>query len=1285
MKNRIIAVAALLLSVFCYAQITVDNTTYTVDQLVRNVLVNSGCANVANVQFSTGTGPGQNGIAYFEHNFSGFPIRNGVILSTGNAMNAPGPNTSITLGDTIGTPGDADLDAAMVGSTPAVVSQDVSWISFDFTPQAGFVSFEFLFASEEYNGSFECTYSDAFAFLLTDTVTNTTTNLALVPGTTDQIRVTSVRNPPPSASCGPVNASFYDDYNLGGLTGVPYSGGRPAANSPTSFNGNTNVLRAQSNVISNRTYTIKLVIGDSSDTDYDSAVFIAGGSFDIGADLGVDRTVLGGNPLCAGDVYTLDASSAGAAISYQWRLNNAIIPGATNATYDATVTGNYSVDIEYTPTCSALASVFLEFVDPPSSPASDMAQCSTTTTANFDFTATAAEILGSLNPALYTVAFYETQTDAENGTNAITNTTAYTNTSNPQTIYGALIDNTFGCASVEPFDLILTDITAGTPSNLFECDVTGSGQFDFDLSIQDADVAGTNPAGTVTVTYHETQADADAGSNPVGPMYTSMVLVQTIYARVALNSDVTCYDTVSFDLTINQAPVVGTITSFSECSTTAIGVAAFDLSSKDVEIINGQTGVTVTYHESQSDADLGVNPLPTSGYVNTSNPQTIYVRLEGPAVGCVNTGTFDLIVNQQPVAQPVQNLISCDDLSNDGVVNFDLSVLDDVVRGTQNPSNFVVTYHETAADAASGANPVALNYSNTTNPQTLFVRLENDVNSDCYDDSIQFDLIINPAPVAAQAPDDLIACDDNNPGDEVETFDLTAVEPQIIGTQNFADIVISYHTNMADAVSGINPIVASAAYDNLTNPQTIYVRLENTVTGCVNGEITFDLVVNELPAVVTPALYDLCDDSTADGFTTFDLSSRMDEITGNNSGYTVFYYETLIDAQLRANELAANYTNISNPQTLFVVVEDNTTGCVNTTTLDLEVADAPATSIAPNVELCDDNNPGDLAEDFDLTQNEAIILNGQTGITITYHTSFNDADMGVNAIANPTSYQNTLPQQRIFVRLENSTGCYKLTSFNILVNEVPVPQMFDEYLICVDAQGNLVNTPNSPPFIQSGLASAGLTYQWDVDGMIIPGETTANITATTPGVYTITVTNSTTGCMNSQSTLVRTLDPPTSFGADVISDYFDETHRIIAFANGDASQYIFSLDDGPWQYTGTFNAVSPGPHQVFIQDIDGCNTVQVDVDVIGYPRFFTPNGDGFNDTWNIIGINNEPSTKIYIFDRYGKLLKQIDPSGLGWDGIFNGQPLPSSDYWFRVDYVEDGRNKTFGGHFTLKR
>jgi gliding motility-associated-like protein len=94
--------------------------------------------------------------------------------------------------------------------------------------------------------------------------------------------------------------------------------------------------------------------------------------------------------------------------------------------------------------------------------------------------------------------------------------------------------------------------------------------------------------------------------------------------------------------------------------------------------------------------------------------------------------------------------------------------------------------------------------------------------------------------------------------------------------------------------------------------------------------------------------------------------------------------------------------------------------------------------------------------------------------------------------------------------------------------------------------------------------------------------------------------------------------------------------------------------------------------------------------VIDFPNYFTPNGDNYNDYWNIYAIQNQPSAKIYIFDRYGKLITQLNPLGQGWDGNYNGNPLPATDYWFVLEYIEKDSNgsnvwRTFKSHFSLLR
>jgi gliding motility-associated-like protein len=155
-----------------------------------------------------------------------------------------------------------------------------------------------------------------------------------------------------------------------------------------------------------------------------------------------------------------------------------------------------------------------------------------------------------------------------------------------------------------------------------------------------------------------------------------------------------------------------------------------------------------------------------------------------------------------------------------------------------------------------------------------------------------------------------------------------------------------------------------------------------------------------------------------------------------------------------------------------------------------------------------------------------------------------------------------------------------------------------------------------------------------------------------------------------------------------VTNAFEE-YQIITVTNEGYGVYEYSLDDGPRQASNVFENVSLGTHTIYVWDVlspDGysCGVVSIqEVQVIDYPHYFTPNGDGFHDTWNVSGLRNfDAITKIYIFDRFGKLLKQIGTTGLGWDGTFNGYQMPADDYWYNIKF-EDGRSAK--GHFTLKR
>jgi gliding motility-associated-like protein/uncharacterized repeat protein (TIGR01451 family) len=164
---------------------------------------------------------------------------------------------------------------------------------------------------------------------------------------------------------------------------------------------------------------------------------------------------------------------------------------------------------------------------------------------------------------------------------------------------------------------------------------------------------------------------------------------------------------------------------------------------------------------------------------------------------------------------------------------------------------------------------------------------------------------------------------------------------------------------------------------------------------------------------------------------------------------------------------------------------------------------------------------------------------------------------------------------------------------------------------------------------------------------------------------------------------------PSSLSASVVGGQFSNQAVVTVQTTGGDGNFIYWMDEeGLPQYDGYFTNVPSGEHTIYVQSADGCGDVlTTQVIVLNYPRFFTPNGDGYNDYWQVIGLENQPDSRIYIFDRYGKLLKEISTTGQGWDGTYNGHQLPSTDYWFKLSYRDPMTNESneFRSHFSMKR
>ncbi|AXG75098.1 hypothetical protein DVK85_13005 [Flavobacterium arcticum] len=537
MKIRLLHYTAILLTLIttsASAQYIQVNDTYTAQQLVEDVLVNSPCASVSNFSVLGGNfDSGAQSYGYFTATGTSFPFQNGIVLSTGSAVAAQGPNTSL-LDDGAGMswPGDQDLGQAL-GINNSVNS---TILEFDFIPLGNKISFDYMLSSEEYHDTAPCSYSDGFAFLLKEANTdNPYQNLAVVPNTDIPVKVTSVHPDIPGA-CGPQNEEYFDAFN--------------GNEHPTNFNGQTKVMQAQANVTPGTLYHIKLVIADEGNYRYDSAIFIGGGSFEVITELGPDRLLARDNPVCEGNTLTLDATFD-TAIGYQWYKNDIALTDETNPTYTVTSAGVYSVSVQLTTGCASDGEITIEYATNPESVTRTLIQCDDNndglTTFNIEL---ATPLVTNDNTDLW-VNYYESYDNAENGIDVITSTTSYQNTTPNQELY-ARVQNQYGCHSISIITLAtsVNGITNPTPIASCDEDDTDDGFFELDLNQRNDEILQGLPD-DLELLYYLTVEDALEAVNPIPnpESFTNTVSGgQTVYARIYNGSE--CYGIAELELII---------------------------------------------------------------------------------------------------------------------------------------------------------------------------------------------------------------------------------------------------------------------------------------------------------------------------------------------------------------------------------------------------------------------------------------------------------------------------------------------------------------------------------------------------------------------------------------------------------------------------------------------------------------------------------------------------------------------------------------------------------------
>ena len=517
--------------------ITVDDS-YTAQQLVENVLVNSSCATVSN--FSATGDPstiGQNSYGYFTNAGGSFPFAEGVVLSTQNAKKAIGPYNGDKGYDNYDWPGDSDLNQILgVNSITATV------LEFDFIPLTNFLSFDYIFASTEYADTGSCRFTDGFAFLIKEnTAGSVYDNLAVIPGTQTPVSSTNIHPTIlPSGiynGCPAVNENYFNGFNT--------------ASSPINFAGQTVIMNAQTPVIAGKSYHIKLVIANDFNEYYDSAVFFKAGSFSPKIDLGSDR-IATSNPICFGESYTIDTQLP-ATYDYKWYKDGVLLPLEKSPSLNINDNGTYKVEVIFTPaTCLAIDEIKLEYAPEIILSDTTLAQCDDNGDGISIFNLTRMDnSIKNNDTTLSPVEYYESLADAQGKLNPILTPTTYTNKLSVPTLF-ARVTNTFGCANYAQLNLKIANNSISPQSPITTCDEDaiqdGLYQFDLNTEVTPQILSGL-PAGMI-VEYYLNTTDAISQKNPLATIFKNTTPnQQIIQARIVNGPD--CYGIVPVTLVVN--------------------------------------------------------------------------------------------------------------------------------------------------------------------------------------------------------------------------------------------------------------------------------------------------------------------------------------------------------------------------------------------------------------------------------------------------------------------------------------------------------------------------------------------------------------------------------------------------------------------------------------------------------------------------------------------------------------------------------------------------------------
>lgn len=489
---------------------------------------------------------------------------------------------------------------------------------------------------------------------------------------------------------------------------------------------------------------------------------------------------------------------------------------------------------------------------------------------------------------------------------------------------------------------------------------------------------------------------------------------------------------------------------------------------------------------------------------------------------------------------------------------------------------------------------------------------------------------------------------------------------------------IKVYETAADAQNQVNAL-PSTWNNTIPGGQTVYVVIKNTVNQ-QSETVPVDIKIGIAPSFTNPKNIEHCElDPNA---SLFNINQTVPEIIGAQTNVTVSFHKSEIDAMNNTNPLPGLYTITGKYQKVYFRVTNLSTGCFSVSNFDLIINLFQIFTIPKDIEICDV-----FPLNINLRTVEYEIVGNLSNLKVTFYESDIDALNSSNPL--PDIYTVNSNPNPVYFRVTNVlTGCFSVSKFGFKTNLRPVFSNPKDIIICQSPNSNyklndfdtkiqeILNGQSTTNTIVSFYNSHNDAFN-KIDGIIFPYDVKKN-----DDEIFFRIENSLTSCFNVSSFFIylraESQNATIPFSVKT-SDWKNEKNEIEILASGN---YEYSTDGLIYQDIPVFKDLLPGEYQIFIRDKDNCSVISEKVFLMMYRNFFTPNGDGINDYWNIIASSGGANVKIMIYDRYGKLIKNLRGDSIGWDGTFNNNLMPSSDYWFEL--ITEKGNK-LKGNFSLKR